>query len=359
MEEVPFEDRHVPRAEIDWERSAWWWYPLTRAIHPALRMNALVVALIAILLAVAGVRLGLRVFDAAWEPVWVHPSPTAGFRLHVLDWATALLQSLFSFQQFGLRELAFSTFALLWLTLVFALLGGVLARRSLVELGERTVAAWGESCRIVFSRWHSFLWSTGMHLVGLLLLLIPILILGAVSRLGSGGAHIGGVLLLLMFPLVFAVGRFALGAIVCFPLSVCAIAAERKADAFEGFSRSYAYFFQRPVLACLCALILVIVGAVGEQLVYWIVTLGWSLMGGAYRLSGGAELSASTKYLAAGDWLAAALIAAYWFSYFWSASAAVYLILRKSVDSTELYELDHRQSPHEQTLPEIPPPPAT
>ncbi len=94
---------------------------------------------------------------------------------------------------------------------MLALVGGILARRSLVELGQQTIAPWGESLRIVFGRWASFLWSqSGMHLVGLAFLLLPVLLFGAVSRLGAVGATIGGICLLLAFPLVFAVGRMAL-----------------------------------------------------------------------------------------------------------------------------------------------------
>ena len=39
MEETPFEDRRVPKSEVDWERSFWWWIPLTRAIHPAAKLT--------------------------------------------------------------------------------------------------------------------------------------------------------------------------------------------------------------------------------------------------------------------------------------------------------------------------------
>ncbi len=362
MEEVPFDDRHVPRVEIDWLRSAWWWIPLTRSLQPAVRMNALAVGLIAIQLSTLGAWLGEQMFAPAWQPSfdWYVPA-TEGYSLRPIAWASGVLQSLLSFERLGLRELGFLTFELLWLTLTFGLLGGVLARRSLVELGQRTIAAWGESLSIVFSRWHSFLWSMGTHFVGIAALLVPIYVLGLLSRLGSVGATVAGVLLLLCFPLVFAVGRFALSAIVCFPLSVCAIAAEKKADAFDGFSCSNAYFFQRPVVVAICIVCLLAIGCVGEQLVFWTITAGWWLVRGAYLMAGGALQPASNTFIGAGNWLSTALIAAYWFSFCWSGAAATYLILRKSVDHTELDELELLESPIERSLPEIPsapPPPA-
>jgi hypothetical protein len=355
MEEVPFDDRHVPRVEIDWTRSAWWWIPLTRSLQPAVRMNALAVGLLAIGLCMLGVELGEGIFAPAWSPSfeWHLEGKPSYWPLPIV-WGGGVLQSLLSFERLGFKELAFLTFELLWLTLTLGLLGGLLARRSLVELGQRTISAWGEALRIVFSRWHSYLWLMGMHFVGILAMLIPILLLGWISSWGSLGASVAGVLLLVCFPLVFAIGRFVLSAIVCFPLSVCAIAAEKKADAFEGFSRSNAYFFQRPAVAALCVASLLIVGSVGEQLVFWTVTAGWWLMRGAFLMAGGVAQAASNPFVATGNWLAAAIPAAYWFSFSWSGAAATYLILRKSVDNTELDELEMLESPVERTLPDIP-----
>jgi hypothetical protein len=355
MEEVPFDDRHVPRVEIDWTRSAWWWIPLSRSLQPAVRMNALAVGLIAIGLCHLGGNLGERMFAPDWNPSFQwYLEGTPGYWPLPLVWGSGLLQSLLSFERLGFKELGFLTFELLWLTLTLGLLGGLLARRSLVELGQRTISAWGEALKIVFSRWHSYLWLMGMHFVGILGMLLPILLLGWISSWGSLGASVAGVLLVLGFPLVFAIGRFVLSAIVCFPLSVCAIAAEKKADAFEGFSRSNAYFFQRPAVAALCVACLLIVGSVGEQLVFWTVTAGWWLMRGAFLMAGGTVQATANPFVATGNWLAAAIPAAYWFSFSWSGAAATYLILRKSVDNTELDELEMMESPVERTLPDIP-----
>ena len=66
---------------------------------------------------------------------------------------------------------------------------------------------------------------------------------------------------------------------------------------------------------------------------------------------------AAARFVASGNWLAQSLIAAFWFSYFWSASGALYLILRRSVDHTELSEIDLAEQAAGQELPEIPPVP--
>lgn len=352
MEEVPFEDRHVPKVEIDWDRSVWWWYPLSRAIHPAMRMLALALSLVALLL----IQLGFQVGEWLFAPAWSHDLRLEDqsirlASLSLMNWFRDIAVDLAAVQSLRLREVGFVTFEMIWITLVVSICGGIIARRGAVELGQRTVAAWGESCWIVLSRWQSYLWSTGMHLVAITAMLIPTLLIGLIGRLGPIGAMISGILLLACFPLVFGIGRFALSAVICFPLSVCGISLEKQADAFEGFSRSNAYLFQRPIAAAICVGLLILAGIVGEQIVYWTLSSGWWLLSRSYSTT--ANLPA-TDYQAAGTWLVNALIAAYGFSFFWTASAATYLILRKSVDHTELDEMENLVSPIEQSLPEIP-----
>ncbi|HBE71419.1 MAG TPA: hypothetical protein DDW52_25010 [Planctomycetaceae bacterium] len=356
MEEVPFEDRHVPRTEIDWDRSAWWWYPLTRAVHPALRMTSLVVSVAAVLLIRLGWQLGSQMFlDAervtALEPLgrsWPFPILVDLYR-HV----TAYLQSI---QQLTLGDLAFITFQMLWITLVAAMLGGVLARRGAIELGQRTIATWSDSLRIVFSRVAGYIWATGMHFVAIGLMLIPVLIVGGIGRLGSIGESISGVMLLILLPLVFGLGRFVVSAVVCFPLNVAAISLEKDADAFEGFSRSNAYVFQRPVALVICAALLILVGFVGEYLLYLTLTGGWWLMQQTYSTTSGVQASA---YIDAGHEAIGWLLASFEFSYFWAATAATYLILRKSVDGAELDQISGLENPIAESLPEIPASPQT
>jgi hypothetical protein len=364
MEDVPFEDRHVPQAEIAWERSAWWWYPLTRSIHPAIKLTTLVLSLIAIWLAKAGVFLGNLAFapqNSAGQPwsesgsVWFSQLdfPSRPFSSPIVLWFGSIVQALVDLK-FGLSEVAFVSFVALWATATVAITGGILARRSLVELGQRTIAPWGDSFKIVVNRWQAYLWATGMHFVGLASLLIPIVALGLLSQLGNIGANVAGVLLLLYFPFAFAVGRLMLSFLFCFPLSVCAIAAEKNADAFEGFSRSNAYLFQRPVVAAICACLLLLIGLIGEQIVMWTLYFGWGLIRSVYLLSGGLVESASNTYILIGNSLCKELIVAYWFSFFWAGSAATYLILRRSVDSTLLEELDEVDDLTTKSLPEIP-----
>lgn len=358
MEETPFEDRIVPRAEIDWERSCWWWYPLTRAVQPAIRFTTLAFSLASVWLVALGIFLATWLFQPRWNSEqldWANANfstlRSPGLRPVIVDWAAIAVSSVTAFEGFGIAELAFSLFVFLWCATIAGLCGGVLARRSAVEIGQRTVATWMETIVFIGQRWHSFFWSVGMHVVGIGLLLIPMLFLGWMTRLGTPGVVVASLGLILALPLVVAVGRMALSATICYPLSICTIAVEKKGDAFEGFSRSNAYLFQRPVVAALCGVLLLLIGVVGEQLVYWTLHIGWGLVTGVLRSTGG---QSANELIALGDWCVGSLVAAYWFGYFWSAAAALYLILRKSVDHCELDEMELVESDAERTLPPIP-----
>lgn len=381
MEEIPFEDRYVPKAEIDWDRSLWWWYPLTRAIHPAMRVTALVTSAIGILVLQRGLvfanwlfapRFGAS-FDN-WYVRFFGSVPLAPIEVGQARLFTAI----------GWQEIAYLTFILLWITAVFAFFGGILTRRAAVELGQRTIAPWGETLRIVGGRMPSYLWITGMHLVAIAFLLILPFLLGLLARLGPM-AIVAGVLLILLFPLVLAVGRLVLSMFVCFPLAVTAISCEKNADAFEGFSRSNNYFFQRPVVAALSIAALFGIGLVGYLIIYWLLLAGWHwvrdafLAGAGYTIAdlvGGdsvvtvngqpvasvtpdAQAMRILRWVLVGGWLTRLLIAAYWFSFFWAGAAAVYLVLRRSIDNTDLDEIDSPYAGETVNLPELPASPQT
>jgi hypothetical protein len=401
MEEIPFEDRFVPKAEVDWDRSLWWWHPLTRAVHPAMRVTALATSAIAVLV----IQLGLAIGNWLFGPRFVEGFESWNVRVFgSVPLAPIEVGQSQLFTALGLREIGYLTFCLLWLTAVLGFFGGILSRRAAVELGQRTIAPWGETLRIVGSRMFSYLWVTGMHLVAIAALLFVPFLLGLIARLGPL-AIVAGVLLIVLFPLVLGVGRLVLSMFVCYPLAVTAISCERNADAFEGFSRSNNYFFQRPVVTVLCAIALLGVGLVGYLIVFWLLLAGWHwvrdafLSGAGYTvleliegpatvvvapvtpdsLSGAAGAASSglsgaavapatgeislqatrvLQWVLVGGWLTRLLIASYWFSYMWSATAAVYLILRRSVDNTDLDEIDFALAGEEVSLPELPAAPA-
>ncbi len=175
-------------------------------------------------------------------------------------------------------------------------------------------------------------------------------------------------MLILIFPLVFAIGRLVISMFVCFPLAVTAISCERNGDAFEGFSRSNNYFFQRPVLVVLCVLALAAIGWVGYAIIFWWLLAGWHWMRDAFLTGAGVTVSelfgpASgqdlqalrlIRWVVSGATLTWWLIGAYWFSYFWSATASVYLVARRSVDNVDLDVIDSPAARLAEPLPKLP-----
>lgn len=376
MEEIAFEDRHVPKAEVDWERSWWWWYPLTRAIHPAIRITALLISAAGLWVLLQGLRLGNWMFQPRFADEYAdrYVRSIANIPLAPLEGGQSQL-----FQTLGLNELAYLTFCLLWLTAVLGFFGGILSRRAAVELGQRTIAPWGETIRLVSSRMISYVWVTGMHLVTLAALLLIPFLLGLIARLGPM-AYVAGALLMLLLPLALVVGRLVLSMFVCYPLAVTAISCEKNADAFEGFSRSNSYFFQRPIVTALCIFALIGIGTVGYWIIAWWLLAGWHWMRDAFLTGAGytftdlvaqpaagpnavsaTDLQAGriTSWVLRGATITWMVIAAYWFSFFWSSAAAVYLILRRSVDNTDLDEIDSPFAGEAIPLPEIPSPPGS
>ncbi len=348
MEEVPFEDRTVPRVEIDWDRSAWWWYPLSRAIHPAIRMTSLAFSLVAVLFLQLGFNLARKWFSPTFQ--W---DSLLGWSSQNESWIPRL-KWIGDFPELSINHLAYLSFLVVWLALVSALFGGVLARKAAIELGLRTMGSWTQAVSVSTRRLVSYLWAAGLHLVAYVIFLVPFFLLGWVSQFGTVAAAIaGGLLVILGLPMIFATGRSLLSLLVCFPLSVCAISLEKRADAFEGFSRSNAYFFQRPVVAIILVVALVLIGQVGAALVYWTITFGWGLIEQAFA-AGSLSNENAQRFVDAGAWVASNLIVAFWFSFFWSASAAAYLILRRSVDDTPLEDIDMLETELERNPPQIP-----
>ncbi|MCA9194991.1 MAG: hypothetical protein KDB03_24635 [Planctomycetales bacterium] len=354
MEEVPFEDRRVPLTEIDWGRSAWWLPPLTRAVQSAFTMTNVVFAMVGVWLIESGFVIAQNLF----HPAILIPTQPEGqeFRRESLAIVLSTLPNRFqqlSPETWGLNELAYVSFCLVWIVAGLGFFGGILARRSLVFLGQQTVAPWGESISLVARRLWSILWLPGFYLIALFAVLLPVFVLGFIARLGSFGLSVAGVLLLILFvPLLFSVARILINSILCFPLAVCCIGAETKADTFEGVSRSEAYFFPRFNFTLVIVLALSISGWVGAQVFTLGIELAEQLILAIFRWS--AATSQNSFFQTYANIISRRCMDGYWFSFFWAGAAAVYLILRKSVDHTELDELDGPDAATKSALPPIP-----
>jgi len=237
------------------------------------------------------------------------------------------------------------------------LLSGVLAVAVWAFFGLaicRIVAVWwaaGERVGLVESllfagrKWLSCMAAPLLPVAGILLLALGVAALGLLIRLL--GLWIGG----LLWPFALAAAALAalllLGLLFGWPLMWATIGIEGT-DGFDAISRSYAYTFQRPLHYLCYAFAAGFVGWLGWLLVknfaagvvwlgYWSASFGCSEEQLKTLLGDGGGFGAGLTHFWAG--CVKLLGVGYLFGYFFSASAAVYFLLRRDVDNTPMDEI--------------------
>ena len=241
----------------------------------------------------------------------------------------------------------------LWAAAVWAFFGAAICRTAAVQLAVEEQVGWGEAMHFAGRKWPAYFAAPLLPVGGVLLMAIPVIILGLIMRAGGFGILLGGIVWPLALLAGFIMVLLLLGVFFGWPLMWGAISAEGS-DSFDALSRSYAYIFQKPLHYLFYAVVAAFVGWLGWLLVrelaagvvwmsYW--AAGWgcgearilSIMGTSGELGGvgwfGAGMirfwATCVKLLAVG----------YLFSYFWSASVAIYFLLRRDVDAMEMNEV--------------------
>ncbi len=269
--------------------------------------------------------------------------------------------------KWGVTPLAYLVLSALWAMAVWALLGGAISRIAAVQLAADERIGFGPALRFAASKWLSYLATPLLPLLGVALVAIPVAALGLLLRI-----DVGVLLAALVWPLALLAGLIMalllLGLGFGWPLMWATISTEGT-DSFDALSRSYAYVFQRPLRYLWYVLVAALLGWLGWLLVetfaaavislsYW--AAGW---GAGHRIDqvqyGASEMG---RIFNAGGailhfWVLCvrALAAGYFYGYFWTASTAIYLLLRRDVDATETDEvfLDADKSEPERGLPPL------
>ncbi|MCE9555574.1 MAG: hypothetical protein K8T91_19675, partial [Planctomycetes bacterium] len=194
-------------------------------------------------------------------------------------------------------------------------------------------------------------------LLGVMLLTLLVMVLGVVARIDVG-AFVAAV----FWPLALLAGllmaALLLGLFFGWPLMFSTVSVEGN-DAFDALSRSYAYVFQRPLHYLFYGLVAAVLGTLGYFLVAFfseavIHLTTWAASWG----SGNARMSVLTGFpdptKIASDSYAVSIFA-FWhalvrliaagfaISYLWSATTAIYLLLRRDVDAAEMDEVQLEQ----------------
>lgn len=342
----------TPSVAIDWYRAAPWW----RAVSPVLNLSWRASH---ILLCCAGIVLARVCFAALFwvfqpevpetamhaylEPNFLNLSPIGGsdpsaapYFLSVWGYYLAPLNTWLN--QPTLRLTAAALAYVACLIAIWGFIGGCLTRRTVVECGTSSTMPWMETFQIVFKRWQSIAWSLAMPACALVIVMLFPFLVGVISRLPWVGGAIAWVLLIPVMFAVLGVAWVCAITLLGFPFSVCSIVTERRADAFDGVSRSAAYVFQRPLLFLLLIAGFHLLSIGAGQIFGSIIWVGKSLLIAGLDMGASSEMVASQSYVLNG--VPNLILAGFAVSFFWSAAASIYLILRREVDRTEYDHFD-------------------
>jgi hypothetical protein len=346
----------TPKVEVDWFRSAPWWRLLSSTVGVSWRASHVLLCSLG-LLATDGVSRFLRfVFNPeldqshSWFATRSPLLPISGLSDafgvsppvgYLQQWMLYLSPLWAWLDAPTLRGTAYALALLISLVLIWSFVGGCLVRRSVVEFGTRNSPPWNDTIRLVRQRWQSIAWSLTMPACMVMMLAVIPLVIGWVSNLPWIG-H--GLAILLLLPTVLGalgIGWCAAITQLGFPLSVAAIVTERKADAFDGVSRSAAYSFQRPVLLFLLIGIAHGISLVTGDVFAFIVGTGYAVICRAFEIGSSGTIE-DLGELANGmlQGVIALLLSSFGLSYFWSCAGAIYLLLRKDVDHAEFDLID-------------------
>ncbi len=240
-----------------------------------------------------------------------------------------------------------------WIVAVWALFGSMLTRHAALELAGGERPAWRDLWQFAASHWlHNFL--APLSLVLVVLLLWGLLTLGGMLLLSS---EVGLALAGLLWPLALAIGLGAtltlMGLMFGWPLLSASVSADGQ-DGFGAVGTAFSYVYRRPlplaflviVAAFLGWLAWVIVSALAESLISLTNAAAMAGLSEARirSLTQGSEDLGLLGRFGAGairswHYLVQSVAVSFLFSYFWAATTMIYLLLRKSVDGTDLNEV--------------------
>jgi hypothetical protein len=244
----------------------------------------------------------------------------------------------------------------LWAIVVWTVIGAAITRLALLRVTSPIGEGIGFTTALgfAFRRTFSLVTAPLTPLVGVVVIALFCAVFGLLYRLpGQSGAIMAGLLGFLPLLAGLFLGIVLIGLALGWPFMVATVAAEAE-DAFDALSRSYQYVYQRPLQfaryvglawagGILGVLVLALFVQVILSLAYWAVALGASdaLLSSQWEAPSGTITTAMAPRLHR-FWLAAVRLVSFgWvYSYFWTATAITYLLLRRDVDGSEWDDID-------------------
>ena len=301
--------------------------------------------------------------------------PVFGVRLSgprlVFEQLARPFQYLFS-TQLSLREFLYFLVGCLWTITVWSFVGVAIARVCVLHLARNEPVPLDDAFEFAMDKFTTTAGAIGIPLLAVGALCIPGFLLGLLMGFDVGAALVS-ILWVVALAIGGAIALLLLGLLFGWPLMVASVAAEGQ-NSFDAMTRSYAYTFQRPVHYAMYMLIAIVFGGFCWLLVMQLATavtqLGWwatswgANIADANRLADlqglGANVDADGNAIARSGafnfatfmiqfWNQAlmTLAASFMYALFWCLATAVYLLLRKDVDETEMdevYQVDEKRT---------------
>jgi hypothetical protein len=268
------------------------------------------------------------------------------------------------------EEFVFLLLCALWELVVWAFFGAAITRSAAVALARDEQLSWGQLTAYGRSKWAAYFTAPLFPLFGVLLAAIPLALFSLLLRFDLGlvvaglfwfVALLGG-----LFMAILLVGLF-----FGWPLMWATISVEGT-DSFDALSRSYAYTYQRPLHYFFYTLVAAVLGTLGWLVValFAAATIGLTAWGASWLCGAGVAPIAISDYrwnslLVTGSAASNAIdpesvgglgqigltLIGFWvnvvvmlamgfaFSFFWTSTTAIYFLLRRQVDATEMDEV--------------------
>lgn len=259
----------------------------------------------------------------------------------------------------GMREFWYFLVGCLWSLFVWSFVGVAITRTCLMRLTRNEQYGIDDAFDFAVSKWLTTAGAVGIPLLAVLALCIPSFIIGLLMGFDIG-VLVAGILWFVVLAVAITMGILLFGLMFGWPLMVASVGCESQ-NSFDAMTRAYAYTFQRPLNYVFYMLVAVLFGGfcwlVVSELTMGVIDLSfWSTSWGANIASAermdviqgiatvpesGSESTIQNGYGIIELWnaLLKTLSAAFIYGLFWCMAAAIYLLLRKDIDETEMDEI--------------------
>jgi len=263
----------------------------------------------------------------------------------------------------GLRGFFYLLLGCVWSLFVWSFVGLGITRVCLLKLTRNEQTGLDDAFEFAMEKWMTAASAVGIPLLAVAALCIPASLIGLLMGFNFG-LLVAGIFWFVVLALATAMGLLLLGLMFGFPLMISSVGCESQ-NAFDAMTRAYAYTFQRPVHYLFYCLVAIVFGGlcwmVVAMLTDGIVNLSfWSSSWGANIASeridvirgittegaiaeaaaqDSSTMTAGRTMIGLWNSLFHTLAAAFIYGLFWCMASAIYLLLRKDADETEMDEI--------------------